>query len=609
MTLIRHAIRLFLSLAIPLPLLGVTLTPPAGTGYNLSGQLGNGTTTNRTEPGSFAGSASFTDIAAGLSHTIGIKEDGTLWAWGHNASGQLGDGTGLNRTVPTAVSTAGVLAGRTALSVASDRDSSYAVLDDGTVAAWGQNQDGELGDGSTINRPAPVLVSGLTTVEQVEGGFYHALALLADGTVRAWGYNGQGQLGDGTVAGRTTPVTVTGLANVAGLAAGDFHSVALLDDGTVMAWGFNGSGQIGDGTNLQRKLPVPITGLTDVVEIAAGALHTVARRSDGTVWTWGENQSGALGLGDTVDRATPQPVPGITTAVEIAAAGDHTLVRLSNGSVRAFGSNSFGQFGDDTTTSQTTPIAVAGIASVTSIATGAFHTYYFLPVPPVVTVGAATDITTTTAKLHGTVNPSSFSTAAQFEYGLTATYGSTAPVTLTPNDGDTAQAVTADITGLVGGRTYFFRLTATNDGGTTVASGTFITKKFYLQWKEDFLGDPNAPDTGDPDLDRVPNIVEYVLGTNPTIPGVGPASGLENSRLAISFPRSAMVNDVGLAVQSSENLTTWSDIASSANGAPLTALLAGVEILENAGIVTVRDQSPVTTEGRPKRFLRLKVTP
>src|SRR5258708_28406720 len=118
----------------------------------------------------------------------------------------------------------------------------------GTAQAWGSNASGQLGDGTTVGRPTPGPVSGLTTVIAVSAGDSHTLALLSDGTVMAWGNNGYGQLGDGTFVSRTTPVPVSGLTGVTAVVAGDAHSLALLSDGTVMAWGENLFGTLGSGT-------------------------------------------------------------------------------------------------------------------------------------------------------------------------------------------------------------------------------------------------------------------------------------------------------------------------------------------------------------------------
>jgi alpha-tubulin suppressor-like RCC1 family protein len=248
----------------------------------------------------------------------------------------------------------------------------------GEIAAWGLNNSGQLGDGTTTNRTTPVAVSGLSGAVAIAAGFYHTVALLGDGSCRAWGYNGYGQLGDGTYNGRLTPVAVSGLSDVAAIAAGGWHTVALLDDGTCRAWGYNSNGQLGDGTTTLRTTPVAVSGLTNVVSIAAGRQHTVALLGDGTCRTWGENSEGQLGDGTTTGRSTPVAVSGLSGAVAIAAGDLHTVALLADGTVRAWGYNFYGQLGDGTTTNRTTPVAVSGLSGVVAIAGGFNHTVALL---------------------------------------------------------------------------------------------------------------------------------------------------------------------------------------------------------------------------------------
>jgi len=207
---------------------------------------------------------------------------------------------------------------------------SLALRADGTVWAWGWNDQGQLGDGTDTDRHTPVRVRGLTDVVAVAAGRAHSLALRADGTVWAWGSNEDGELGDGTDTDRHTPVKVPGLSDVVAVAARDWHSLALRADGTVWAWGNNRFGQLGDGTDTDRHTPVKVPGLTDVVAVAAGEYHSLALRADGTVWAWGRNGYGQLGDGTTTHRHTPvkvqlpqpspQPQPRFKTALVRLAA-------------------------------------------------------------------------------------------------------------------------------------------------------------------------------------------------------------------------------------------------------------------------------------------------
>ncbi|RKG89192.1 hypothetical protein D7W82_07985 [Corallococcus sp. CA049B] len=334
-------------------------------GSNSVGQLGDGTTTDRTTPVQVQGLTGVTAIHAGKHHSVAFKQDGTVWAWGSNQSGQLGDGTTTNRTTPVQVQG---LTGVATLHAGGDH--TVVLKQDGTVWAWGNNFEGELGDGTTTYRKQPVRVTGLTGVTALGIGSGHTVALKQDGTLWAWGFNSVGQVGDGTKVNRTTPVRVAGLTGVAAVYAGSGHSFALKQDGTLWAWGFNNAGQLGDGTTADRTSPVRVqlSGLTGMTALVASgdpdtdSHHTVILRQDGTVWAWGNNSSGQLGDGTTIRRATPVQVQGLTGVNTLAAGGNHTVAVKQEGSVWAWGSNSSGQLGDGTTTQRTTPVQVRGPA-------------------------------------------------------------------------------------------------------------------------------------------------------------------------------------------------------------------------------------------------------
>ena len=198
----------------------------------------------------------------------------------------------------------------------------------GTVLAWGDNVDGQLGNGTFTTSNTPVEVSGLTGVTAIAAGGafnHHSLALKSDGTVWAWGYNGGGELGNGTYTDNNTPVEVNGLSGVTAIAGGGFHGLALKSDGTVWAWGYNVSGQLGNGTNTTSNTPVQVSGLSGVAAIAGGDIHSLALKSDGTVWAWGYNLDGELGNGTYTDSNTPVEVSGLSGVTVIAGGGFHSL--------------------------------------------------------------------------------------------------------------------------------------------------------------------------------------------------------------------------------------------------------------------------------------------
>ena len=246
-------------------------------GYNSSGQLGDGTTTNRTTPVEVVGlSSGVAVVAAGAFHTCALTSAGSVKCWGSNYSGPLGDGTTTNRSAP--VDVVGLSSGVT--QIAAGGNQTCALTTAGGVKCWGGNYSGQLGDGTTTNRTAPVDVVGLSSgVTQIAAGGNQTCALTTAGGVKCWGSNYSGEVGDGTTNNRTTPVDVVGLSSgVTQIAAGGNHNCALTTAGGVKCWGYNSSGQLGDGTTTNRTTPVDVVGLSSgVTQIAAGwGTHTCA---------------------------------------------------------------------------------------------------------------------------------------------------------------------------------------------------------------------------------------------------------------------------------------------------------------------------------------------
>lgn len=309
-------------------------------------------------------------ISAGGIHTVALKNNGAVWAWGANDRGQLGDGGSANRGSPARL---GAPSGVTA--VAAGERHALALKSDATLWAWGANDSGQLGDGSLTDRNSAVQASAISGATAAAAGTAHSVALVSDGTVWTWGANDSGQLGDASTTPRSTPARVGGLAGVTSIAAGGAHTVALMGDGTIRAWGDNTYGQIGDGSTANRAVPVVVSGISSVIGVAAGGAHTVALTSDGTLWAWGANASGQLGDGSTLDRSTPVQVSAISGAIAVAAGSEHTVALTQSGAVWSWGSNFWGQLGDGgAVPGGSTPIQVRGVPAAMAVGAGGFQT-------------------------------------------------------------------------------------------------------------------------------------------------------------------------------------------------------------------------------------------
>ena len=264
-------------------------------GSNSYGQLGDGDSyySDSKDPKEVRNLGKVISVSGGY-HSLALKEDGTVWAWGYNYYGQLGDGTNTNRDKPIQVEELSNI-----IAIAAGYYHSLAVKSDGTVWAWGRNDYGQLGNGSYVESNIPVKVNDLDDIIDVAGGVFSSMALKSDGTVCGWGDNRFGQLGDGTYTNRTIPVLVSELNNVSSIACGGYHSIALKDDNAIWAWGYNYYGQLGDGTTSNKNTPNKVVDLNKIIAIKAGTIHTIALKTDGTVWTWGYNGDGQLGNGES----------------------------------------------------------------------------------------------------------------------------------------------------------------------------------------------------------------------------------------------------------------------------------------------------------------------
>ena len=293
-------------------------------GLNNYGQLGDGTTTTQTRPVKvlLADGTPLNNviaISAGFSHSLALTADGLVYAWGINVNGQLGDGTTTQRSNPALIpGFSGVVA------IAAGGYHSLALTGDGKVRAWGFNSVGQLGLGvkDFAAHSAPVAVPGLTGITAIAGGGYHSLTVDANGAVSAWGGNNYGQLGDGTTTNRFSPTTV-GFRGATAIAAGVYHSL-VLNQGAVFGFGYNNYGQLGDGTTLNHSLPI-LSVITNVDAITAGGYHTLAI-SAGKLYGCGLNNYGQLGDGTTTNRSIPTASVSVGVVGTVAGGGNHTLL-------------------------------------------------------------------------------------------------------------------------------------------------------------------------------------------------------------------------------------------------------------------------------------------
>jgi alpha-tubulin suppressor-like RCC1 family protein len=345
-------------------------------GFNNNSQLGfQETSSNSSSPLQVSGS--FTDwiqVSGGSSHSLGVRANGTLWAWGFNNQGRLGDNTIVSKRSPVSV-----VGGFTDWVQASAGGAhSLGVRANGTLWAWGANANdlfgtgGLLGDNTIVSKSSPVsVVGGFTDWIQASAGGNHSLGVRANGTLWAWGANNifgtGGLLGDNTTVNKSSPVSVVGgFTDWIQASAGSYHSLGVRANGTLWAWGSNGfasapPGQLGDNTTVNKSSPVSVVGgFTDWIQASAGFYHSLGVRANGTLWSWGRGLRGQLGDNTTIDKSSPVSVVGGFTDWVQASASGHSLGIRANGTLWTWGYNSTGQLGDNTTVSRSSPVSVVG---------------------------------------------------------------------------------------------------------------------------------------------------------------------------------------------------------------------------------------------------------
>jgi len=315
-------------------------------GNNASGRLGQNNTTQYSSPVQVLGSGGwtslFTSCQTNRSAASGVKEDGTLWAWGQNYRGQLGQNSTTYQSSPIQIP------GSTWSHISMGGPHAIATKTDGTLWSWGDNGNGQLGVNDVTVRSSPVQIGSATDWDKSSkfkfaGGYDRGYAIKTDGTLWTWGFNQNGELGLNNRTHYSSPVQIPG--STWNLISSDVQcTFAIKTDGTLWAWGRNQYyGLLGVNDRTSRSSPTQIPG-TDWRNIWSGQYNTIATRTDGTLWTWGLNDRGSLGQNNKTKYSSPVQIPG--TDWSNGATGENTAIyRKTDGTLWGAGLNSQGQYG------------------------------------------------------------------------------------------------------------------------------------------------------------------------------------------------------------------------------------------------------------------------
>jgi alpha-tubulin suppressor-like RCC1 family protein len=330
------------------------------------GALGDDTGTNRSSPiQTITGGSNWKQASCGFHSTAAVKTDGTLWGWGSNNDGQLGDGTrGTPRYSPVQTTIGGNNWKQVSRGKSQTSTHTAAVKIDGTLWTWGNNNAGQLGDGTTTSafdrKTSPEqTITGGTNWKQVSCGLNYTAAIKADGTLWTWGQNSYGQLGDDSVVDRSSPVQTIAGGNIwKQVACGYRHTAAVKTDGTLWLWGRNYFGQLGDDTITDKSSPIQtVAGGTDWNLVSGGETHTAAVKANGSLWLWGFNGDGRIGNDETTNYSSPvQTITGGTNWKQVSCGYNSTAAVKTDGTLWLWGNNAYGRLGDNTTDSKSSPV-------------------------------------------------------------------------------------------------------------------------------------------------------------------------------------------------------------------------------------------------------------
>ncbi|MFN7044421.1 MAG: LamG-like jellyroll fold domain-containing protein [Flavobacterium sp.] len=335
-------------------------------GDNTYGQLGDGTTIDKSIPTQIGTDTNWSEISAGENHSLALKSNGTLWAWGYNFYGQLGDGTTVDKNIPTQIATG--FSTSTSWTIISAGGNHSLALYGFKAYRWGSNQYGQLGMGTTVSvQPNPEVINPRGTFNFVAAGRNHSMAgVIGQTRLLVFGLNSNGQLGIGSTTNinNTSTQVVSFPNNMSAVSLGGNHSLVTLNDGSLWAFGENTNGQLGDGTTTDKLVPTRIGTDLNWASISAGGNHSLARKADNSLWSWGYNNSGQLGDGTNTNKITPTQLDTNTNWSVISAGGSKSLA-IKSGELMAWGDNTLGQLGDGTNLSKNLPIEI-GCSTVLS---------------------------------------------------------------------------------------------------------------------------------------------------------------------------------------------------------------------------------------------------
>ncbi|MEK7991664.1 MAG: Ig-like domain repeat protein, partial [Thiotrichaceae bacterium] len=309
----------------------------------------------------YAQAATFNSIAKLWSHSSSsemhacVVRDSGESCWGNNDDGQLADGTTIEYHTPVPTSNNSPL-----IEIALGQNHTCGLELDGYVRCWGSNVSGQAG--TTLNNAIAI-----------GAGAAHSCALISDGTMKCWGSNANGQLGNGSTVDSATAVTVLSVNNVTAIGVGANHTCAVISGGTVKCWGANAGGQLGDTTIIDKSSAVSISGLINVNKLSLGQSHSCALLNDNTVKCWGANADGQLGDASNTQQTSPVSVSSLTNVTAITTAYAHSCALLTDGSAKCWGNNNYGQLGNGSNIASNTPVTVTGLTAVISIAASGYH--------------------------------------------------------------------------------------------------------------------------------------------------------------------------------------------------------------------------------------------